>query len=143
MRELSIRASESTCTQEVIEAAVASLRKHTASSNGVITEDRPFSVLALMDKELVVGGMIGKVFWNWLYAEVVWVEEEFRGRGIGTAVMRATEEQACKMGLTGIYLWTESWQAPSFYTKLGYTQFAEFKDFPPGYSRMGFRKKLA
>jgi hypothetical protein len=46
------------------------------------------------------------------------------------------------MGLTGIYLWTQSWQAGGFYAKLGYEQFTEFADFPPGHSRLGFRKYL-
>jgi GNAT superfamily N-acetyltransferase len=139
MVDISLKTSEDACAKEVTEAAIASLRKHTATSNGVLTEDKPFSVLALMNERLV-GGLIGKVFWNWLYADLVWVEEEFRGRGIGTQVMRVAEERATKMKLTGIYLWTETWQAPSFYRKLGYAQFVEFENFPPGHRRLGFRK---
>jgi GNAT superfamily N-acetyltransferase len=138
---LSIRTSEDSYTKEVKETAIACLRRHAARSNGVLTEDKPFSVLAFMEERLV-GGLIGNVFWNWLYADLVWVEEEFRGRGIGTDVMVTAEEQACKMKLTGIYLWTETWQAPSFYTKLGYAQFVEFKNFPPGHNRLGFCKYL-
>ncbi len=57
-------------------------------------------------------------------------------------VMLAAEEQARNMKLTGIYLWTESWQAPGFYKKLGYSQFVEFRNFPPGHSRLGFCKYL-
>jgi GNAT superfamily N-acetyltransferase len=136
---LSIRNSDDTCAKEVIQAALASLRKHSAVSNGVLTEDKPFSVLAYIEERLV-GGLIGKVFWNWLYADLVWVEEEFRSQGIGTRVMRAAEDRALKMKLTGIYLWTETWQAPPFYTRLGYTQFVEIKNFPPGHSRLGFLK---
>ena len=142
MAGLSIRTSNDISTKDVTEAALAALKKHTIMSNGVVAEDKPFSVLAFMEERLV-GGLIGKVFWNWLYADLVWVEEEFRGRGIGKNVMRAAEEQASKMRLTGIYLWTETWQAPSFYSKLGYTQFVEFKNFPPGHSRLGFSKYLA
>jgi len=104
-------------------------------------QETPLTVLAY-EEERLVGGMIGKVFWNWLYADLVWVEEESRGRGIGRDVMRATEEQARKMKLNGIYLWTQSWQAPSFYSKLGYSQFVELRSFPPGHSRLGFCKYL-
>jgi ribosomal protein S18 acetylase RimI-like enzyme len=141
MVALSIRTSEGACPKEISDTAIASLRRHAASSNGVLTEDKPLSVLAFMEERLV-GGLIGKVFWNWLYADLVWVEEEFRGRGIGTRVMRTAEEHALNMKLTGIYLWTETWQAPGFYTKLGYTQFVEFKNFPPGHNRLGFFKYL-
>ena len=139
---LSIRISNDTCTKEITETALASLRSHAVKSKGALTEDKPFSVLAFTAGSLV-GGLIGKVFWNWLYADLVWVEEEFRGRGIGTHVMKAAEERAFKMKLTGIYLWTETWQAPTFYKKLGYTQFVEFKNFPRGHSRFGFLKYLA
>ena len=130
MLVLSISTSDDARTREASGAAVAALRSHAAASNGVLTEDKPLSVLAFMEERLV-GGLIGKVFWNWLYADLVWVQEEFRGQGIGTQVMRAAEEQALKMNLTGIYLFTETWQAPRFYAKLGYAQFVEFKNFPP------------
>ena len=138
---LSIRTSEDSYTKEVKETAIACLRRHAARSNGVLTEDKPFSVLAFMEERLV-GGLIGNVFWNWLYADLVWVEEEFRGQGIGSDVMKAGEDRARDMKLTGIYLWTETWQAPLFYQKLGYSQYVEFKDFPPGHCRLGFRKYL-
>jgi GNAT superfamily N-acetyltransferase len=141
MVRLSITTPNSACEEET-ETALASLRRHAVKSGGVATEDKPFSILAYID-ETLVGGLIGKVFWNWLYADLVWVEEGFRGQGIGTHVMRRAEERALEMKLTGIYLWTETWQAPSFYLKLGYAQFAEFRDFPPGHSRLGFHKYLA
>jgi GNAT superfamily N-acetyltransferase len=73
---------------------------------------------------------------------MVWVEEEFRSRDIGTSVMKAAEEWARNKKLTGIYLWTQSWQAPLFYQKLGYECFAELRDLPLGHSRIGFRKYL-
>jgi GNAT superfamily N-acetyltransferase len=127
--------------KETIDAAIAVLRSHAVKSGGVLTEEKHFSILAHAE-ERIVGGLIGKVYWNWLYADLVWVEEEFRGQGIGTDVMRRAEQRAHDMKLTGIYLWTETWQAPAFYLKLGYTQFVEFKNFPPGHSRFGFHKYL-
>jgi GNAT superfamily N-acetyltransferase len=127
--------------KESVDAALAALRNHAAKSGGVVTQDRPFSVLARVE-ERIVGGLIGKIFWNWLYADLVWVEEDLRGQDIGTLVMRRAEESALEMKLTGIYLWTETWQAPVFYAKLGYTQYVEFRDFPPGHSRLGFLKYL-
>jgi GNAT superfamily N-acetyltransferase len=142
MADISMRVSNEAYSREAAEAALACLRKHTTISNGVLTEDKPFSALAFMEDRLI-GGLIGKVLWNWLYADLVWVEEEFRGQGIGTTVMKTAEERALSMKLTGIYLWTETWQAPLFYRKLGYTQFVEFKDFPPGHSRLGFLKYLS
>jgi len=104
-------------------------------------DDHPFSVLAISQAH-VVGGLIGKIFWNWMDAELVWVEKPFRGRGLGKDVLWKAEEIARNRRLTGICLWTASWQAPDFYRKLGFEQFAEFDNFPPGRKRIGFRKYL-
>lgn len=142
MLDLSIRTSEESCPDEIRDRAIKVLRKHAASSNGVVAEDKPFTVLAHAGDRLV-GGLIGKVFWNWLYADLVWVEEGFRSQGIGSRVMKTAEERARQLNVSGIYLWTETWQAPVFYKKLGYQQFVEFKNFPPGHSRFGFLKYLA
>jgi N-acetylglutamate synthase-like GNAT family acetyltransferase len=135
------------------QAAKACLTEHAAEMAGIVLQarsgkaetmwdgDAPFSILAL-SHDRVVGGLIGKIFFNWLDAEVVWVEKPLRHLGVGRAVFEETERQARNLSLTGIYLWTQSWQAPDFYRKLGYRQFAEFEDFPPGHRRLGFRKYL-
>jgi GNAT superfamily N-acetyltransferase len=141
MTGISLRISEEATPREATEAALTCLRKHATERVGILKGESPFSVLAIHE-ERIIGGLIGKVFWNWLYADLVWVEEEFRGQDVGTRVMQAAEERAKEMKLTGIYLWTQTWQAPLFYAKLGYTQFVEFEDFPPGHSRFGFRKYL-
>lgn len=138
---LFIRTSDDIFTREATEAAIASLRRYTARSNGILMEDKTFSVLAFMEERLV-GGLLGKVFWNWLNVDLLWVEEEFRRRGIGTDVMSTAEERARKMQLTGMYLSTETWQGTSFYMKHGYSQIDEFKNCPPGHSRLGFCKYL-
>ena len=44
-------------------------------------------MLAYRGQELV-GGLIGRTFWTWLYADSVWVEEKLRGQNVGTAIMR-------------------------------------------------------
>jgi hypothetical protein len=41
------------------------------------------------------------------------------------------------------YLWTESFEGPDFYPKLGYQKFAVKEDFPLGHRRTGFMKRLA
>jgi len=122
-------------------AAVGILTEHAGEAGGAAPKFEPFSVLALCEGA-VVAGVSGQVFWNWLYAELVWVEKPFRGSGIGRAVMQKAEETARELGLSGIYLWTQSWQAPGFYSKLGFENFVVFDNFPPPHKRLGFRKYL-
>jgi GNAT superfamily N-acetyltransferase len=121
--------------------AFACLKEHAAEAGASIPDNEAFSVLA-MSGEKVIGGLIGYIFWNWLYAYLVWVEKPYRRKGVGQAVLKQAEEKALQRRLTGIYLWTESWQAPDFYTRMGYEEFVEFENFPPNFKRFGFRKYL-
>jgi GNAT superfamily N-acetyltransferase len=113
MTGISLRISEDATPREATEAALTCVRKHATERAGILKEETPFSVFATCE-EKIIGGLIGKVFCNWLYADLVWVEEEFRGQDVGTRVMEAAEERAKGMKLTGIYLWTQTWQAPLF-----------------------------
>ncbi len=106
-----------------------------------MTKDEPFGVLAF-DGDERVAAVSGFCFWNWLFADLVWVHPARRGTGLGRQIMQKAEEQARAMGLTGIYLWTASWQASDFYAKIGYERYVVFNDFPPGHQRFGFRKYL-
>lgn len=128
-------------TEPEDQAARASLRQYNAANAGVAKSKQPFAVMAYAGDRLA-GGAIGSFYWGWLHIELLWTEEHFRGHGLGRTLMHEVEARAREMGLTGIYLWTQSWQAGGFYAKLGYEQFVEFKDFPPGHSRFGFRKYL-
>ncbi len=90
----------------------------------------------------VVGGVVGEVFWGWLFIELLWVRDELRGRGYGHRLLEAVEEEACKRGARHAYLDTFSFQAPDFYKRHGYRVFGELPDFPPGHHRFFFTKEL-
>jgi GNAT superfamily N-acetyltransferase len=122
-------------------AAKACLEEHTIKAGGVAFQEEPFSVLAV-GNDRVIGGLIGRVFWNWLWPDLIWVETPLRGTGIGRSILHKAEEAARERDLTGIYLWTQSWEAAGFYRHLGFEQFVEFEDFSPGHRRLGFRKYL-
>jgi GNAT superfamily N-acetyltransferase len=105
MNGLSIRVSEGPCPDNIKAAGVASLRTETENAVGAIeVEGKSLFLLACMENR-IVGGVSAKVFYNWLYIDLVWVEEEFRGRGIGTDLMNGAEEQARQRALGGIYRW--------------------------------------
>ncbi|MEJ2118497.1 MAG: GNAT family N-acetyltransferase [Alphaproteobacteria bacterium] len=124
-----------------VQAAKDALRKHAITTIGLPKDNEPLFVSAMTDDRLI-GNATGKFSWNWLYIDLLWVGEAFRKRGVGRELMRLAEAEARAKKVTGIYLWTQSWQAPGFYTKLGYEQFVELKDFPPGHTRIGFCKYL-
>jgi ribosomal protein S18 acetylase RimI-like enzyme len=92
--------------------------------------------------EEVLGGVIGATHWGWLYINLMWIKEEFRGHGYGHRLLMLIENEARKHGAKNAYLDTFSFQAPDFYKKHGYQVFGELKDFPPGHQRYYLTKQL-
>jgi GNAT superfamily N-acetyltransferase len=81
------------------------------------------------------GGVIGAVFWDWLYIDLMWLPEGLRGRGLGRELLQSLEEEARKQGARHVFLDTFSFQAPGFYQKHGYEVFGELPGFPAGHTR--------
>ena len=98
-------------------------------------------VLQTPDQE-IVGGVIGEIYWDWFYLDLLWVKDELRSSGYGHQLLTRAEDEARLRGAKNVYLDTFSFQAPDFYRKNGYQVFGEFQDFPPGYQRYFFTKQL-
>ena len=90
----------------------------------------------------IVGGVIGATYWDWLYINLMWLEEDLRARGFGKQLLELAEEKARQRGAKHAYLDTFSFQAPDFYKKLGYEVFGELQDFPQGHQRYFMKKML-
>ncbi|MDD3181415.1 MAG: GNAT family N-acetyltransferase [Alphaproteobacteria bacterium] len=119
------------------------LAAHTAVQTMPALIFTPLSIVKRDADKTVVAGLYGKTFWNWLYIDSVWVQEDLRKQALGTAMIMAAEDEAQKRGCVGVYLWTQSFDAPDFYPKLGYKEFVVMDDFPIGHQRLGFMKRLA
>jgi ribosomal protein S18 acetylase RimI-like enzyme len=90
----------------------------------------------------LISALTASVLWEWIYIDELWVDERCRGTGMGKRLMDKVEEYAVEQHLSGLWLWTQSWQAPKFYQQLGFEEFTRFEDFPTGFSRIGLRKTL-
>jgi GNAT superfamily N-acetyltransferase len=90
----------------------------------------------------IVGGVIGATYWDWLHVDLMWVKEEFRGRGYGQRLLELAEDEARQRGAKQVYLDTFSFQAPDFYKKHGYQVFGILQDFPSGFQRYFLTKLL-
>ncbi|HSR30650.1 MAG TPA: GNAT family N-acetyltransferase [Anaerolineae bacterium] len=98
-------------------------------------------VLRAPDEE-IVGGVVGATHWDWLHVDLLWLKEEFRGRGYGHRLLTLAEQEARQRGAKHAYLDTFSFQAPDFYKRHGYQVFGELADFPPGHQRLFMTKRL-
>jgi GNAT superfamily N-acetyltransferase len=102
---------------------------------------RRFAV-SLRDKGAIVGGIVGEVWMNVLFIQFFWIEERFRGKGHGTALIEKIEQEARRFGAVRSYLDTMSVQAPGFYRACGYEAFGAIDGYPGGVTRHWFTKAL-
>ena len=103
---------------------------------------RPVAVFARDQDNAVVGGVYGRINWDWLSISLLWVHPEQRGSGLGSSLLQRLESEAITMGCKGSHVDTLSYQAREFYEAQGYEAFAELPDYPPPHSRIYFRKSL-
>ena len=122
----------------IIGRGVASFNQEQAGENNF---QRLCYILQGPDEE-IVGGVLGEIYWNWFYIDLVWVKEDLRGQGYGSSLLERAEKEAQKRGALNAYLDTFSFQAPDFYRKLGYQEFGQLPDFPPGSQRFFLTKSL-
>jgi GNAT superfamily N-acetyltransferase len=89
----------------------------------------------------IVGGLTAFTHWNWLHIRFLWVSDAFRGRGLGTRLLKAAEAEAISRGCEHAHLDTFSFQAQPFYARFGYEEFGRLEDYPPGCSRIFLQKR--
>lgn len=93
-------------------------------------------------KSETVGGLWGKVDYDWLFVELLFIPAELRGRDLGTELMTRAEQIARARNCVGVWLDTHGFQAPGFYERLGYKAFGELPENPRGSRRIFYQKLL-
>jgi len=94
------------------------------------------------DGKLIAGAMASMTAFKILYVSTVYVEESFRGQGIGRKLMDEVERQALQFGATMIRLDTFNWQGYEFYKKIGYQEVGNYKNEAENFSEHFFLKRL-
>ncbi len=122
------------------EHIISQTRQHNAQF--VPNDFTALSVYCRDDDDLVIGGLTGKTYWNYLDIEFLWVHEEHRKCGIASRIIKAAEAQAIARQCKYAMLDTYEFQALGFYLKQGYEQFGELCDYDGQYSRHYLKKRL-
>lgn len=130
-----------TNTEEERLAILAPLHAYNVAKAG-IAKSEPLTLLVRDEHDVILGGLYGRLVCQWLFIDLLAVPEQGRGQGIGSKLMQMAEDLARENGCIGIWLDTFDFQAPEFYKKLGFSQFGELVDYPPGHKRHFFQKRL-
>ncbi len=100
-----------------------------------------FGIFVRGESGAIRAGLIGHVYAGWLFVNLLWAHADLRRGGIGRGLLAEAEQRALALGCHSAWLDTFSFQAPEFYRKLGYREFARL-DYPPDHQRIFFKKPL-
>ncbi|VVO51280.1 GNAT family N-acetyltransferase [Pseudomonas fluorescens] len=128
-------------TDEEREAILTPLRAYNEAQAGP-SNAQLLALLIRNDNGEILGGLYGRFFYQWLFIELLSVPEQARGQGMGSKLMQMAEDLAREKECVGIWLDTFEFQAPEFYKRLGYSELGQIADYPPGYKRFFFQKRL-
>ena len=117
------------------------LYEFNASASGV-HDGRSLAIFVRDGDGTIVAGMHG---WTWGgtgFVQAIWVDQTRRGRGLGSRLLSAAEAEARRRGCHQMHLDTHSYQAPTFYEKLGYEVIGTLPGWPGDDVRIFLRKRL-
>ncbi|HSX20084.1 MAG TPA: GNAT family N-acetyltransferase [Gammaproteobacteria bacterium] len=72
------------------------------------------------EKNQIVGGCSGFMYYGCLYLDQLWIDAQYRGQDYGSKLVRAAEQMAHSKGCTFSTTETMDWEGLDFYKKLGY-----------------------
>ena len=91
----------------------------------------------------IVAGINSVLYcWKCLYIDILWVKEEFRHDGYGSALLDEVEKIAKEKGCKLVHLDTFDFQAKDFYQKQGYEIFGVLDNCPEEHERYFMKKNI-
>ena len=105
-------------------------------------DGRLLAIFVRDERQEILAGISGYTWAGFCEIEWLWVHEELRGRGYGTQLLAAAEQEALARGCSLIVLGTYSFQAPGFYQRMGYKVAGRIDDCPLHHKKYLLRKRL-
>ncbi len=107
--------------------------------------DNPGITIKLVVKDgagQIVGGLLAWTTLRNMILDDVWLDEAYRGRGLGTKLLSEAERVARNSGCLACQTYSFDFQAPGFFRKLGYKTYGVSDGYPQGVTEHYFIKRL-
>jgi GNAT superfamily N-acetyltransferase len=131
-------------TPEDLKAVHAGLYSYVDEHVGA-ARDNPGITIRLVAKDAtgqVIGGLLAWTTLRNMILDDVWVDERWRGRGIGTELMTEAERIARSAGCIACQTYSFSFQSPQFCQKLGYVAYGVSDGYPRPVTEFYFIKRF-
>ena|SRR5690606_10974387 len=105
--------------------------------------NKPIQIIIRDFENEIIGGLYGRSIWGTLEIKTLVVKQGNRNQGIGRKLMEEAEKEAKRRNCRFISLDTFSFQSPIFYEKCGFEKIGTETDFPKGFEKYYYRKKIS
>jgi len=124
-----------------LDAIEVHLYEHNSRATGR-HDGRDLGFVIRDDAGQMVGVAAGYTWASTSELRQMWIDEAYRGRGYGRALIDAFVEEACSRGVRRIWVASHDFQAPGMYEKAGFQRVAEFEGWPEGHVNVVLCKTL-
>ncbi|MBA2652999.1 MAG: GNAT family N-acetyltransferase [Tatlockia sp.] len=105
------------------------------------TKATHFSVFAKKGAQIIGGALIWEQC-DALYIDVLWCDENYRKKGVGTKIISLINDVAMDKQLPKIFVDTYAFQAQNFYQKHGFYCIGTIPEYLLGYDRIFMKKDV-
>jgi GNAT superfamily N-acetyltransferase len=112
------------------------------NNNQLGESPKEFCIYLRDDTNVIHGGLFGVSFSDSIHIVLMWLDDKLRGKGYGSKLMKAAEDEAIKRNCAYSFVDTFSFQAEGFYRKCGYKPFGTIKHALFDNSRIFLKKSL-
>jgi len=108
-----------------------------------LTQETVLKNYVIKDEGKIIAGINAFIMpWGIMYVDVLFVDESYRYKGLGTTLLKRVEGEAKAMGAALSNLTSFDFQARDFYIKQGYEIFGALEDNPKGHTLYFLKKNL-
>lgn len=94
-----------------------------------VKEKKPFSIYAKSD-DLIIGGIHGEIFGDWMNIKYLAVDEAYRNQKIGSKLLTDAEKLAKEKHCKHIFISTYGFQGKDYYPKFGFKEVLVRENYP-------------
>ena len=106
------------------------------------TEEARLVYKAEADGKIIGGCIVNVRQWGRAVLACLWVDEQYRGQGLGSMLIRKAEDAAREKGCYYLCLGTCDFQARPLYERHGFTVFTATENYPRGHDCWSLSKRL-
>ena len=92
------------------------------------SNNRSMNIAAKSADGKIVGGLSAATSYDWLHIGLLWIDDDYRRRGLGAALLERAIARAAALGCSACWLETSNPAARDFYRAEGFTEFGKLSN---------------